>query len=120
MRPAVRPRLGLVVCALLVLPLTALAQPAEPLQSPATFLGYALGEQFTPHHRVVDYVRHVAEYSPRVAHRQYGTSVEGRPLLLATVTAPENHDRIETLRRDNRRRAGLADGAPQAEPTRPY
>ena len=117
MRTALCPRLGLVVFAFLVFPLTAPAQPSEALQSPATFLGYALGEQFTPHHRVVDYVRHVAEHSPRVTHRQYGTSVEGRPLLLTTVTAPGNHDRIETLRRDNRKRAGLADGAPQAEPT---
>ncbi|WP_103029653.1 M14 family metallopeptidase [Salinibacter altiplanensis] len=117
MRTAVRSRLGLVGLALLVLPLTAPAQPSEALQSPTTFLGYELGEQFTPHHRVVDYMRHVAAHSPRVAHRQYGTSVEGRPLLLATVTAPNNHDRIETLRRDNRKRAGLVEGAPTAAPT---
>jgi len=110
-------RLSLLVLGLLLLPLAAPAQPADALQSPATFLGYELGEQFTPHHRVVDYVRHVAEHSPRVTQRQYGTSVEGRPLLLATATTPDNQDRIETLRRDNRKRAGLVEGDPQAEPT---
>ena len=31
------------------------------LRSPADFLGYELGERFTPHHRVTDYVRHVAD-----------------------------------------------------------
>ncbi len=116
MRTALRRPLGLLVLGLLILPLTAPAQPSDALQSPAAFLGYELGGQFTPHHRVVDYVRHVAEHSPRVTHREYGTSVEGRPLLLTTVTAPDNHDRIDTLRRDNRKRAGLVDGTPQAEP----
>ncbi len=110
-------RRSLLALGLLLLPLTAPAQPAEGLQSPATFLGYEIGDQFTPHHRVVDYVRHVAEHSPRVTQRQYGTSVEGRPLLLATATTPDNQDRIETIRRDNRKRAGLVDGTPQAEPT---
>jgi hypothetical protein len=102
---------------LLLLPLTGSAQPADALQSPATFLGYELGEQFTPHHRVVDYVRHVATHSPRVAQRQYGTSVEKRPLLLATITTPGNHDRLPTLRRDNLKRAGFVEGEPQAEST---
>ena len=117
MRPTPRRRLGLLVLGLLLLPLAARAQPAEALQSPAAFLGYELGEQFTPHHRVVDYVRHVAEHAPRVTHRQYGASVEGRPLLLATVTTPDNQNRIETLRRDNLKRVGLVEGEPQAEPT---
>jgi len=98
---------------LLVLP--ASAQPSDQLQPPATYLGYELGQQFTPHHRVVDYVRHVASRSPAVTVQQYGTSVEGRPLLLATITTPENHDRLGTLRRSNRQRAGLAEGTPQAD-----
>ena len=29
---------------------------AAQVPTPETFLGYALGERFTPHHRVVDYV----------------------------------------------------------------
>ncbi|MFB6271797.1 MAG: M14 family metallopeptidase [Salinibacter sp.] len=110
-------RLGLFLLGLLLLSPSARAQPTDALQSPEAFLGYELGEQFTPHHRVVDYVRHVAARSPRVTQRQYGTSVEGRPLLLATVTTPNNQDRIETLRRDNLKRAGIIEGEPQAEPT---
>ncbi len=111
-------RLSVLVALGLLLVAPALhAQSAEKLQSPSTFLGYELGEQFTPHHRVVDYVHHVAQQSPRVTQRQYGTSVEERPLLLATVTSPDNHDRLETLRRDNLKRTGLVEGEPEADPT---
>ena len=113
----VRPyRFFLLALGLLLLPFVASAQPAGGLQSPSAFLGYELGQQFTPQHRVADYVRHVAARSPRVTQRQYGTSVEGRPLQLATVTTPTNHGRLETLRRDNLKRAGRAEGEPQADP----
>jgi hypothetical protein len=91
------------------------AQEDGTLRAPAAFLGYELGSQFTPHHRVVDYVRHVAARSPAVTAREYGTSHEGRPLVLATITTPENHGRLDTLRRANLQRAGLAEGTPQAD-----
>jgi hypothetical protein len=34
---------------------------AQKIQSPAEFLGYKLGDQFTPHYRIVDYVRYIAQ-----------------------------------------------------------
>ena len=105
-----------VLCALLMTVVsTAHAQEAPPLQSPSAFLGYDLGQQFTPHHRVADYVRHVAAHSPVATVRQYGTSPEGRPLLLTTLTTPRNHNRIETIRRSNLQRAGQMDGPPRAD-----
>ena len=91
------------------------AQPADRLQAPATFLGHEPGQQFTPHHRAVDYVRHVAAHSPVATVQQYGTSHEGRLLLLTTLTSPRNHDRIETIRRSSRQRAGQEPGTPQAD-----
>ncbi len=109
-------RLRTVVCALIVfVVLPVQAQDDGALQNPASFLGYELGEQFTPHHRVVEYVRHVAAHSPAVTVRQYGTSHEGRPLLLGTVTTPENHERLDAIRRSNLKRAGRVDGTPQTE-----
>ena len=92
------------------------APATDALQSPAAFLGYDLGDRFTPHHRMVDYVRHVAAQSPRVTLQQYGTTHEGRPLLLATIASPKNQGRIDQLRTDNLRRAGLAEGTPQGPP----
>ncbi len=98
---------------LALLPLAAQAQ--DRLLSPAEFLGYALGERFTPHHRVVDYVTHVAAASPNVRLEPYGETYEGRPLLTAFVTTPGNLGRLETIREDNLRRAGLLPGEPAGE-----
>lgn len=96
-----------------------LAVPAQaqdvPLQPPSSFLGYELGEQFTPHHRVVDYLEHVADHSPAVDLRRYGTTSEGRPLVLATISTPENHGRLDSIRQSNLQRAGLAEGSPSTD-----
>ena len=83
---------------------------AQP-QSPNEFLGYALGERFTPHHRVVRYFEHVAEQVPNVTLEHYGESYEHRPLLVAYVTAPDNFARLEDIRRANLNRAGLLNSA---------
>lgn len=89
----------------------ALVSPAR-LLAPAEFLGYDLGERFTPHHLVVDYVMHVAAASPRVSAEVYGMTHEGRPLLLVTAASPERMARIDGVREDHLRRAGFALGTP--------
>lgn len=79
------------------------------LQSPHDFLAYQVGTRFTPHHRIVDYFSHVATLSPgTVKLKSYGTTVEGRPLLLAIVSSPENISRLEQIRLNNLRIANLA------------
>ena len=84
------------------------------------FLGRALGEHFTPPHRAVAYVRHVAAASPRAKLVRYGTTYEGRPLLLLVLSAPDNLARLEPIRRAHLRRTGLLEGqtasASSAEP----
>ncbi len=82
------------------------------LLSPDEFLPHKLGEQFTPHHLLVDYFKHVAAHSDRVVLKQYGTTNEGRPLLMAIVSTPENLSRLEEIRLNNLRRTGLVDGQP--------
>ena len=109
------PRLHPVLGALLFLLVAPVHAQKATLQEPTSFLGYELGSQFTPHHRVVDYVRHVAARSSAVTLQQYGTSLEGRPLVLATVTTPENQRRIDTIRRSNLQRAGMIEGTPQTD-----
>ena len=108
-------RLRVLACAFLVL----VAYPAQAqeggLETPASYLGYELGTHFTPHHRVLDYVRHVARRSPAVTVRQYGTSYEGRPLVVATITTPNNQSQIGTIRQSNLQRAGMISGTPDAE-----
>ena len=87
--------------------LTALAQP----QPPNEFLGYALGDRFTPHHRVIDYFEHVAEQVPNVKLEHYGESYEHRPLMVAYVASPDNFARLDDIRRANLNRTGLRDSA---------
>ncbi|MFW5726769.1 MAG: M14 family metallopeptidase, partial [bacterium] len=80
------------------------------LPSPAEFLGYELGERFTPHYRVIDYYEAVAAAEPNISLSQYGETNEHRPLVLAYITAPENFDKLEDIRRANLQRAGMAEG----------
>lgn len=85
------------------------AADAQQLQSPAEFLGYEPGSRFTPHHRVVDYVRHVDAASPLVSVSKYGESVEHRELTLAFVASEENQARLEEIRTNNLALTGLED-----------
>ncbi len=80
------------------------------LQSPETFLGYKLGERFTPHYRVIDYFEHVAAQTSNLSLTPYGETNEHRPLLTAFITAPENFDKLEAIRTANLARTGLAEG----------
>lgn len=88
------------------------------LKSPDEFLPHKLGEQFTPHEMIVDYVRHVAANSPNVQLVEYGRTNEQRPLLLAFVSTPDNLKKLEAIRQNNLRRAGILDGPadPNLEP----
>jgi hypothetical protein len=66
---------------------------------PATLLGYEPGEFHTSHGnmlRVVDAIASTAADRVRVFH--YGRSVEGRPLVLVVVSAPENIARLDEIR----------------------
>ncbi|MBO9732013.1 MAG: zinc carboxypeptidase [Chitinophaga sp.] len=66
--------------------------------TPDQFLGYPLGTQFTPHYRVVDYFKQVAATAKNVKFEQYGTTYEGRPLVMAIVASPENFSRLDEIR----------------------
>lgn len=80
------------------------------LQSPEAFLGYTLGDHFTPHHKVVAYFKHVSESSPSVQLENYGETYEKRPLTLAFISSPKNIDNLENLRTANLTRTGLLEG----------
>ncbi|WP_299709400.1 M14 family metallopeptidase [uncultured Pontibacter sp.] len=93
---------------------TAIAQQA--LQTPAQFLGYTLGEEFTTHARVIDYVNYLAQQAPnRIKVEEYGRTYEGRPLLLAYVANEQNLPRLEQIRENNLRQAGIASGQVQGK-----
>ncbi|MBS1920760.1 MAG: zinc carboxypeptidase [Bacteroidetes bacterium] len=83
------------------------------LKSPEEFLGYKIGSQFTPHWKIVNYFNHVAANAPTMVKlQQYGATNEGRPLLLAFISSPENIQQLENIRMNNLRLANLAKGNP--------
>jgi hypothetical protein len=89
-------RRTLVVLALAVLPTAeAAAQQAPP--SPEAFHGYAMGRHFTPYAGVRDYARALADASPRVEYRPYGTTPERRELFQLVVATPENLARLDAI-----------------------
>lgn len=99
----------LIPVSLLLLMFSATSLSAQ-LQSPDQYLGYELGERYTPHHNVVAYVNHVAEQSDRVTVHTYGETNEHRELVYLVVTTPANHNRIEEIRTNNLKLTGLLDG----------
>ena len=86
---------------------------AQELKSPDQFLGYPLGSKYTPHYKIAAYFQYVATVMPaQVKLEQYGTTNEGRPLLLAAVASRENFGRLESIRQNNLRLAGVLTDQP--------
>ncbi|MEO0554357.1 MAG: M14 family metallopeptidase [Bacteroidota bacterium] len=80
------------------------------LKSPEQFLGYKLGERFTRHYKVVEYVNHVAQTSPNVKIHQYGETYEHRALVSVLISSPENIDNWDNIRQNNLIRAKMIEG----------
>ena len=88
---------------------------AQTLKSPAEFLGYELGSQYTRHHKVVDYFMYVSQNSKNVQLEKYGETNEQRPLYVSFISSEENIKNIEAIREDNLKRAGILKGNPTSE-----
>src|ERR1700733_14424347 len=84
---------------------------SQNIQSPEKFLGYKLGDQFTPHYKIVEYFRYIAGASKNVKLLQYGTTNEGRPLIAMFIASDENIGRLEEIRKNNLRLAGIEEVA---------
>ncbi len=85
------------------------------VDSPEKFLGYKIGERFTPHYRVLAYAEQVARQLPkRIKLIPYGTTYEGRQLMVVAIGSEENMGRLEEIRTNNLKRIGLMDGNPTA------
>lgn len=83
--------------------------------SPDAFLPHGLGSRFTPHHLLVDYFQYADAVSDKMQLVQYGQTYELRPLIAAVISSPENMKRIEEIRRNNLRRAGMLEGTASEE-----
>lgn len=68
------------------------------IPKPQEVLGYVPGEWHASHDQIVNYMRVLAEESPRISIKNRGTTYEGRPLVLLTITSEENHENLEDIR----------------------
>ncbi|HUG44504.1 MAG TPA: M14 metallopeptidase family protein [Acidobacteriota bacterium] len=74
---------------------------SESIPKPEKVIGHQVGTRHTRPHQIVQYFEAVAQASPRVTLGRHGTTYEGRPLIHALVTSPENHQRLERIREEN-------------------
>jgi hypothetical protein len=69
------------------------------IPTPEQFLGYAIGTQHTRHDKIVEYFRKLDELSDRITTQIIGRTFEKREQVTATITSPQNHARIEEIRK---------------------
>lgn len=78
------------------------------IPTPKSVLGHEVGEWHVTHDKLVHYMTTLAESSDRITLENRGSTFEGRPLLLLTITAPKNHTNIEQIRKEH---LGLTEGS---------
>ncbi|HER39726.1 MAG TPA: zinc carboxypeptidase, partial [Salinimicrobium catena] len=71
----------------------------EEIPKPQEVLGYIPGEWHASHDQILNYMRALADASPRISLENRGKTYEGRPLILLTITSEANHQNLEKIRR---------------------
>lgn len=70
----------------------------ENIPTPVEVIGHEVGEWHVNHDKLVAYMYAIAEASDRVTITEYARTYGNRPLLLLTVTSPENHANIDQIK----------------------
>jgi len=73
------------------------------IPTPAEIIGFEVGEWHASHDKIVHYMQVLADKSDRISIENRGTTYEGRPLLLLTITNPANHTKLEQIRTEHLR-----------------
>ena len=71
------------------------------IPTPKSIIGHEVGEWHITHDKLVQYMYALANASDRITIEDRGTTFEGRPLLLLTITAPSNHANLQNLRQEH-------------------
>lgn len=71
------------------------------IPTPKYVLGAELGEWHVRHDQLVNYMYAVAEASDRVTITEYARTYENRPLLMLTITSPQNHRNIDKIKEEH-------------------
>lgn len=68
------------------------------IPTPKSVIGHDVGEWHITHDKLVEYMKALAQSSDRITIENRGTTYEGRPLILLTITSPKNHQNIDAIR----------------------
>ncbi|WP_411894403.1 M14 family zinc carboxypeptidase [Winogradskyella sp. A2] len=71
------------------------------IPTPKSVVGHEVGEWHITHDKLVQYMYALAEASDRITIENRGNTFEDRPLLLLTITAPNNHSKIDQIQKDH-------------------
>src|SRR5690554_5648955 len=64
------------------------------IPTPQSVIGHEVGEWHITHDKLVEYMKALAASSDRITLENRGTTYEGRPLVLLTITSAKNHQNI--------------------------
>ena len=73
------------------------------ISRPEKIIGHQIGTRHTRTSQVVDYFEALASESDRIILKSHAISHEGRKLIHAIVTSPENHEKLDLIRIANLR-----------------
>lgn len=71
------------------------------IPTPKSVIGHEVGEWHVSHDKLVRYMYVLANASERVSIKEYARTFENRPLLILTITSPNNHNNIERIRTEH-------------------
>ncbi|MCV6628379.1 MAG: M14 family metallopeptidase [Flavobacteriaceae bacterium] len=71
------------------------------IPTPKSVVGHEVGEWHITHDKLLFYMQSLAKASDRISIEDRGTTFEGRPLVLLTITSPRNHANLVKIRKDH-------------------
>ncbi|WP_299365703.1 M14 family zinc carboxypeptidase [Winogradskyella sp.] len=70
----------------------------QSIPTPKSVIGHDVGEWHITHDKLVQYMYELAKVSDRITIKTTGKTFEDRPLLLLTITSPNNHQNIDNIK----------------------
>jgi len=71
------------------------------IPTPKEVLGFEVGEQHANYEQVWYYLQVLSRASERIKIEKYGKTYEQKPLILLTITHPENHKNIDKIQKEH-------------------
>ncbi len=68
------------------------------IPTPQDIIGFQVGDWHVTHDKLIEYMYALAQSSNRITIENRGTTFEGRPLVLLTITSEKNHQNLEQIR----------------------